>query len=72
MPCYYGIGVVAYGSANASFTLLVANASEPVYLVCGVAVNSRLWFRWRPDTQLAGGTPTTRLCVAAYLVVFAR
>ena len=31
--CYLGVAVQAYGSQSAAFTLLVANASEPVYLV---------------------------------------
>ncbi len=33
LPCYYGIGVTAFGRSTASYLVVVFNASEPVYLV---------------------------------------
>ncbi len=34
-PCYFSVGVASFGNINATYSLLVSNASSPVYLVRG-------------------------------------
>lgn len=33
VPCYYGIGVSGFGALDAAYTIVIANASQPVLLV---------------------------------------